>query len=201
MAGAAGLDLGGGPFAAPWGLSPDDTGNGAPRRPGNVVDMPQARRAHARVEPKAEKTAKPGKGAKGAPAQAARQATPEDESFLAKLQAWATGKPLTDKQAAEIRDDLIASYKAYADYADWFVSNTNRARAEAIIWSTIQDDEFGILADFALDLAKANPVIAQAVVGMARTARLAKVGAIIGPRVGLTLGHYASNGGFGVWMM
>ncbi|MGZ6376182.1 MAG: hypothetical protein ACXWPI_15870 [Ktedonobacterales bacterium] len=106
---------------------------------------------------------------------------------------------LSDREAKASREKLIDSYLLYADIADDTISNTNRRRATAEIWSTMDREEAGVLADIAIERGMESPIVAQAVRGIIRTSKYARAGLIVGPRLRDTFMFYLKNGGVLLW--
>lgn len=59
----------------------------------------------------------------------------------------ATDKPFTAKEAEELYGELCEGLYDYCQALDWALSHANRNHAQAEIWSAMDDDDLGALAD------------------------------------------------------
>ncbi len=109
-------------------------------------------------------------------------------------------RPLTKREADELRGELVKSYLLMADSADDLLTHTNRRKTEAQIWSTMDEEDAGILADLAIAHGLRSALAAQAVRGMVRTSNYVRAGVIVGPRIWKSFVFYAQNGGFTIWL-
>lgn len=103
-------------------------------------------------------------------------------------------KPLSHKEAEEIRDPLIAAMGDYFHYADELMSGTSANGAEAAIWGSIDDEEIGILIDAWLARAKQDSRAAYFAVQAVNGHYKLKIGLILAPRFYQTFQFYVDNG-------
>lgn len=119
---------------------------------------------------------------------------------LRELISTSLGQPLSKSEASSYRGQLIEAIHGFSEAADGFISKTNRQRAVAEIWSTIDDKDAAILADALLSVAARSGQVAYVVRGGIRTWTIYKAGAITLPKALATLQFYAEHGGFALWM-
>lgn len=113
-----------------------------------------------------------------------------DIPFLGTLTALASG------EANSLREPLVDGFLRVWELTDETITHTNRARAEAQIWVTIDREDTGILVDALLSFGRANPVAAQAVRGIATLFVQLEIGMILVPRFWRTWNFYLQHGGF-----
>lgn len=124
--------------------------------------------------------------------------------FALKLPGFSSGErepasPLTEREGKQLREKLTNSILLYADLADDTISRTNAKRQKAEIWSTMDVEDAGVLADIAIERGMSSPVVAQAVRGMVQTSKYVRAGLIVGPRAWDTFSFYVKNGGILLW--
>jgi hypothetical protein len=107
---------------------------------------------------------------------------------------------LSQREASEIRRDFIKSYQLYGDLADdaltRVTSRVTEAYGPALIWSSLTEEEAGILADLAIARGRTSPIVAQSIRAFVRMSNYLKAAAIVGPRAWATIERIAQNGGF-----
>lgn len=104
-------------------------------------------------------------------------------------------KPLDVDEASAIREDVIYGLEQLEAGVDEIISNTNKAREEAAIWSTIDREDNEFLADGLIHWALKDPAVAWAVRGIAHSSNLLRAGVILLPRFVESVRFYASHGG------
>lgn len=162
----------------------DSNGNGGTRETSQTNDN------DARIKPK-------GVNIKGvdkikALAQQASQAEPPKLRFT-----W-DEKPLTNKEGDEILPKIKGLLQFLFRHADKGITITNRNRAEAHIWSAIDDEDIDIIASHLVEMGKASKIVATAVRRMTNSYRLLQIGLITLPKFIQTYQFYAANGGFAI---
>lgn len=85
-----------------------------------------------------------------------------------------------------------------SDSADEALTKTNRHKAEAEIWSTMDDSDIETLADTMLQLGKRSSIAAGAVRMTAQGYLNIRALFIIAPRLYETVKWYPEHGGFGI---
>lgn len=105
-------------------------------------------------------------------------------------------KELTKKEADELRPHIVGALKVLFKGLDKGISLTNRDRAEAWIWQSIDDREVQVIADHLVSMGLESRLAATALRGMARTYRTWEIGVITLPRAVLSIQFYAEHGGF-----
>lgn len=108
----------------------------------------------------------------------------------------ATAAPLTKGEAEALRDGVMRFLSAMGDYADEGIAITNKRREKPAIWSAMDDEELGTLADFMIARGMRSGQVAATVRNMARTWEALQVGIILWPRFRATVRFYTDNGGF-----
>jgi hypothetical protein len=73
---------------------------------------------------------------------------------------------------------------------------SNREKAEAHVWSAIDDEDIEIISEHLVEMGKASKVVATAVRRMTNSYRLLQIGLITLPKFIQTYQFYASHGGF-----
>lgn len=104
--------------------------------------------------------------------------------------------PMKKQEADSLRDALYETIGEMCEYADDMISNTNKARHKANIWSTISDDDLEMFADMMLQAAQRSGTVAQAVRGMVGVHQYVRIGRITIPRALATIEFYRISGGF-----
>lgn len=107
-------------------------------------------------------------------------------------------KPLTDREAEQLRPALLAALLDYFKYADELIYATNRAHHHVRIWSSIDDEDAGVLVDVWLARAKTSVRSASHIVFMINKHAELRVGIILIPRFYETFRAYVDGGGIGV---
>jgi len=107
-------------------------------------------------------------------------------------------KPLSDKEAEEIRPRLQAALIDYFRIADEVIYATNKKGNHVVIWSAIDDEDAGVLVDVWLARAKTNVKTANHVVFAVQKHDELRVGIILVPKFYQTFRAYVDGGGFGV---
>lgn len=110
--------------------------------------------------------------------------------------ASASAPVLTKTEAEALREGVMRFLSAMGDYADEGIAITNKRREKPAIWSAMDDEELGTLADFLIARGMRSGVAAATVRNMARTWEAFQVGIILWPRFRATIRFYADNGGF-----
>jgi hypothetical protein len=103
-------------------------------------------------------------------------------------------KPLSQKEADEIREPLISAMGDYFHYADELMTGTSANGAEAAIWGSIDDEEIGILIDAWLARARTDSRAAYFAVQAVNGHYKLKIGLILAPRFYQTFQFYVDNG-------
>lgn len=104
--------------------------------------------------------------------------------------------PLTDKEAAELRSDLIDGLATACELADTFITHTNREHVPAYVWQELEERERAQIADVLLAAGKRNAQTAGMVRAFTQNHAKLKLGMITGSRFLATLRHYQDHGGF-----
>jgi transcriptional regulator with XRE-family HTH domain len=108
---------------------------------------------------------------------------------------WGEEKPLSADEAKAIRQDLMDGLEAIERGTDTVISNTNKEKAPAVIWQSIDDEDNGFLADQLISMGMRYKPVAWAARGIAHSSRLLRAGMILFPRFWETVQFYADNGG------
>jgi len=103
-------------------------------------------------------------------------------------------KPLSTKEAEEIRQPLIDALGDYFHYTDELMSGTSANGAQAQIWGMIDDEEIGILVDAWLGRAQKDARVAHYAVKAVNVHYELKVAVILAPRFYNTFRFYVDNG-------
>ncbi len=103
-------------------------------------------------------------------------------------------KPLSAKEAEEIRQPLIDALADYFKYGDELMSGTSANGVQAMIWSSIDDEELGILIDAWLARARVDSTAAYYAVAAVNNHYKLKIGLILAPRFYQTFKFYVDNG-------
>ena len=103
---------------------------------------------------------------------------------------------LTEKEAKDMLPKLMKALETVFEYADTFITHTNRKTKEAKIWSSIDKEDLEILAEEMIDSAKRSKIVATATRKVVAAHRMLRVGLITLPRFIQTYKHYTKNGGF-----
>lgn len=120
------------------------------------------------------------------------------EKFRAFFSA-SLGTPLSQSEVSRYRDSLVDSIQGFSIELDKIITNTNRERAPAEIWSTMDNADCRTLADAFLSIASRSGQVAYVVRGTVRAWILYRAGAITLPRAYATIAHYQTHGGFALW--
>lgn len=81
-------------------------------------------------------------------------------------------------------------------YADQFITMTNAEKAEAKIWSMIDDEDIAVLVSVVMDGAKQSKILATGVRKITKQYRLLRIGLITAPKLYETAAFYKLHGGF-----
>ena len=166
-------------------------------KPSGIAAKPNAKERKIRAEAEAEAAAKQSTAAE---AEAAPSffawIRPRNKGKTSKGEKSSTvrDKPLSSKEAGEIRQPLIDAMGDYFHYADELMSGTSANGAEAEIWSSIDDEELGILVDAWLARAQKDPIAAHYAVQAVNSHYKLKIGMILAPRFYQTFRFYVDNG-------
>lgn len=109
--------------------------------------------------------------------------------------AW-DEKPLSNKEGEEVLPKIRALLEFVFRHMDKGISVSNRNKAEARIWSSIDDEDIDIIASHLVEMGKASKIVATAVRRMTNSYRLLQIGLITLPKFIQTYQFYAANGGF-----
>src|SRR2546430_2610834 len=120
---------------------------------------------------------------------------PDDKS---KSEKDTRSKPLSEKEAQDIREPLKAASADYFVYADELIYATHKAHKQVNIWSSIDDEELDILVDVWIARAKKSVKSANHVAGIINRHNELKIGLILAPRFYQTFRVYVDGGGMGV---
>jgi hypothetical protein len=107
-------------------------------------------------------------------------------------------KPLSEREAEEIKPALLAALLDYFMYADELIYATNKAHNHVQIWASIDEEEANILVDVWLTRAKRDAKAASHVVTAVNRHMEVKVGLILAPRFYQTFRAYVDGGGISV---
>ena len=103
-------------------------------------------------------------------------------------------EPLTRSEAKTAREKVAKSIRKWGEFVDEALPLFSRTHADASIWSTMDDHDCQVLADWLIDLGKERAIASQVVRGLIRTYYLWEVGAITLPRLKATVSYYVRNG-------
>lgn len=103
-------------------------------------------------------------------------------------------KPLTASEANDLKAQLVDLLAQGLEDSDKLISHTNADKAEAAIWSTIDDREIEILADAWIDWGKSSVQGARIVKLVVSQWKKYQVAIILGPRFMETINFYAEHG-------
>lgn len=92
---------------------------------------------------------------------------------------------------------MIESLRTVWKQTDELITNTNKQKADAFIWQTIDDEDTTFLADCILGAGMRMPIAAYAVRKIAESWNYYRAGVILLPRFVSTWRFYAEHGGFG----
>ena len=106
---------------------------------------------------------------------------------------------LTDKEAKELQPEFRKALDVVFWEVDKIISKTNKEHAEAVIWSNIDNDDMDFLAEYLVDGARKNKIIATMVERTVQSHRHMRAGMITGPRVAQTFMFYGQHGGFSLF--
>lgn len=105
-------------------------------------------------------------------------------------------KPLSNKEGEEMQPKIRALLEFIFRHMDKGISISNRNKAEAHVWRSIDDEDLDIIASHLVEMGKASKVVATAVRRMTNSYRLLQIGLITLPKFIQTYQFYAANGGF-----
>lgn len=108
-------------------------------------------------------------------------------------------KPLSEKEAKDLEPRIEGALKFAFRYMDKGITATNRERAEAEIWTDIDDEDIKIIAGHLVEMAKASRIIATAVRRVSNSYRLLQIGLITGPKFWASFRFYGEHGGFSLF--
>jgi hypothetical protein len=103
---------------------------------------------------------------------------------------------LTDAEASSMLEPLTKGFMKFWEISDGIISNTNKNKAPARIWQTIDETQTRELVTSLLGAGRANPLVAATARKLAETFNALQVGFILGPRFWQTFQFYLKNGGF-----
>lgn len=103
-------------------------------------------------------------------------------------------KPLSAQEAEAMRGPLLAALLDYFKYADEFIYATNKAHKQVSIWSSIDEEDAGVLVDVWLSRARQSAKSASHVVYVVGKHEQLRVGIILLPRFYETFRVYMENG-------
>lgn len=103
-------------------------------------------------------------------------------------------KPLSQKEAHDLRGRLIDLLGGIFDDTDRLLTTASATKKEAAIWSTIDDQEIALLADTWIEWGRRSARGAAVVRTVIRQWRKYQVALILGPRFLETINFVAENG-------
>lgn len=110
---------------------------------------------------------------------------------------WLEGvKALSAIEADDLKENLIEALESCWQGADEIISQTNKLKAEAVIWRLIDREDTEFLANGILRVARKVPAAAFAVRKISEASKLFRAGVIVAPRFIDTVRFYAAHGGF-----
>lgn len=130
--------------------------------------------------------------------------TPKDKETITKMVGFGhkigigpvSTKVLNNSEADKIKAQMVTAIVLYCDGMDWFLSHSNNAHKEAIIWA-IDEDDAEILAEAIISAGKKSAPVAVAIRSVGKLSGFVEIGKITLPRFFQTAQFYAQNGGFG----
>jgi hypothetical protein len=166
-----------------------------PAKPAGLDARPNAREQQIRQEQAEQQAA----------AAAQQQASRQKKNFFSWLRADHRGKassekesarsrPFSEREAEEIRPALLAALLDYFKYADELIYATNKAHQHVTIFSSIDDEDAGVLVDAWLARARQSAKSASHVVFMVNKHMELRVGIILIPRFYEMFRVYVDNG-------
>lgn len=176
---------------------------GAPGTKGNNRTAPGVNRSNGRNHSGAGKNnSGPNENAPGTSSQEIKESI--------KFQGFAGGKSssfpkfeglqiqnvLTDKEGKEYAEKMNSVFRTIFRYTDSGITATNRDKAQAVIWSDIDDEDIGVLIEVTIGGAKKSRIVATAVRQVSKAHNLLRLGIITGPRFMQTVKFYSDHGGF-----
>lgn len=105
-------------------------------------------------------------------------------------------KTLTQIEQKDLLPEMEKTLKTVFKGSDKFIEWTNKDKAEAFIWQTVDDKEIRTLAEHLIEFGAKNKIVAEAVRRVTAAQRMLEIGLITGPRFWLTWNHYQEHGGF-----
>jgi len=105
-----------------------------------------------------------------------------------------TGKRISDAEGMKLRPKLIATILWTSEHADNFLEATTKGHEEVEIWSSIDETEAEILADFMIERGKQSEVVAGYVRRSIALYDQLKIVVIVAPRLYKTLLLYLKRG-------
>lgn len=103
-------------------------------------------------------------------------------------------KPLSQKEAADLKEQLIEILAGLFEDTDKLLTVTSATKKQANIWSSIDDQEIEIIADAWVSWGRKSARGAAVVRRVVREWRKYQVALILGPRFVETIGFVAENG-------
>lgn len=103
-------------------------------------------------------------------------------------------KPLSASEAHDLKEQLIDLLGQGLEDSDKLISHTNADKAQASIWSTVDDREIEILADAWIEWGKSSAQGAKVVKLIVNQWKKYQVAIILGPRFLETFNFYAEHG-------
>jgi hypothetical protein len=103
-------------------------------------------------------------------------------------------KPLTETEAAKVRQTLIDAIKWWAEHLDEFIVASTKGHQPVEIWSELDDEDAEVLAEVLLAQGKRSARVAQRVRGIVNTYDELRVALILAPKAWRTLQTYMQRG-------
>lgn len=110
----------------------------------------------------------------------------------------AVRKAFSEAEARAMKPMLVSAMLDYFSYADELLYATVKGHPRVEIWSSIDDEECGILADALIARGKRSAAGAAQIQAMVDVHKNLKVGMILAPRFYQTFRVYMDNGGMGL---
>lgn len=104
------------------------------------------------------------------------------------------GKPMSDREAEELRETYTQALRALFDFADDTIKFTSGGHEDPEIWSTVDDDDLSLIVTARLNQAKHSAKVAASVHRTISLYQRAAVYIVVGPRCWQSLVWYADHG-------
>lgn len=101
---------------------------------------------------------------------------------------------MSEKEAEEAKEIYFQALKAIFGFTDDLIRFTSGGHAEVEIWSTIDDDDVGVIVNTRLQAARVSARAANSVRRTIYAYQQIAIYIIVGPRVWQTLQHYSEFG-------